>query len=121
MIFRVQKRIRVKTKAGEVDLEPGAIIQIGIEKARSFIQAGQITPSPLPRNTQSRANVKTVWSPEVQSFIDWFMVMEPHRHVIDPEKFFASLRHEIEIGASCPRNRNGALLFDLKILKKILH
>lgn len=81
-------------------------------------------------NTQPRINVEAVWSPSIQTLVDWFLELEPptepfdlepHRHVIDPEKFFASLRHEIAIGARCPRNRNGALLFDLKILKNILH
>jgi len=80
--------------------------------------------------TETAANVKTSWSPEIQSLIDWFMAaepppapfdLEPHRHVIDPEKFFASLRQEITIGPSCPRNRNGALLCDLEILRKYLH
>ena len=80
--------------------------------------------------TQPGANVKAIWSPEVQSLIDWFIelkpstepfYLEPHRKVIDPEKFFVSLQNEIAIGPSCPRNRNGALLCDLEILKKILH
>ena len=80
--------------------------------------------------TQPGANVKAIWSPEVQSLIEWFIelkpstepfYLEPHRKVIDPEKFFVSLQNEIAIGTSCPRNRTGALLCDLKILKKILH
>ena len=80
--------------------------------------------------TQPRANVQASWSPELQSLIGWFMelepptvpfYLEPHRRVIDPEKFFVSLQNEIAIGPSCPRNRTGALLCDLKILKKFLH
>jgi hypothetical protein len=80
--------------------------------------------------TQPRENMKALWSPEVQAFINWFMkletpaepfYLEPHRKVINPEKFFVSLRNEISIGPSCPRNRTGALLCDLKILRKILH
>lgn len=80
--------------------------------------------------TQQRANVNAVWPPDVQYLIDWFMeleapsepfYLEPHRKVIDSEKFFASLRQEIAAGPRCPRNRNGTLLFDLKILKKFLH
>jgi hypothetical protein len=87
-------------------------------------------PVPLVDIVEPAANVKTSWSPDVQSFIDWFLELEtptepfdlePHRHVIDPEKFFVSLQNEIAIGPSCPRNRNGALLCDLEILKKILH
>jgi hypothetical protein len=81
-------------------------------------------------NKQTKASVQTSWTPEIQPLIDWFVEMEPpvapfdlepHRKVIDPEKFFTSLRQEIEVGARYPRNRNGALLFDLKILNNILH
>jgi hypothetical protein len=43
---------------------------------------------------------------------------EPHIHVIDPAKYFASLKREIESGPSCPRGRNGALLYDLNTLRK---
>jgi|BarGraNGADG00212_2_1021979.scaffolds.fasta_scaffold24719_3 hypothetical protein len=147
MNYRVQNRIRVKTKTGEIDLEPGTIIKIEPEKACAFIQAGQITPlqsegwseaslktgnntiTPTEK-TQPRAIVKAIWPPEVQVLMDWFMkletptepfYLEPHRRVIDPEKFFVSLQNEIAIGPSCPRNRTGALLCDLKILKKFLH
>ena len=80
--------------------------------------------------TQPRANVDAVWLPEVQALIDWFMkleppaapfYLEPHIHVIDPAKYFVSLKREIESGPSCPRGRNGALLYDLNTLRKILH
>jgi len=80
--------------------------------------------------TQPGAIVKAIWPSEVQVLMDWFMkletptepfYLEPHRRVIDPEKFFVSLQNEIAIGPSCPRNRTGALLCDLKILKKFLH
>ena len=47
--------------------------------------------------------------------------LEPHIRVIDPDKYFKSLRQEIAMGSSCPRGRNGALIYDLKILRKILH
>ena len=86
-----------------------------------------ITPT---EKTQPRAIVKAIWPSEVQVLMDWFMkletptepfYLEPHRRVIDPEKFFVSLQNEIAIGPSCPRNRTGALLCDLKILRKNLH
>lgn len=89
----------------------------------------KVEPSPV-RSIEAAASVKASWSPEVHSFMDWFMkleppetpfYLEPHRKVIDPEKFFVSLQNEIAIGPSCPRNRTGALLCDLKILRKILH
>lgn len=75
-------------------------------------------------------NSKASWSPEAQSLINWFIeleapteqfYLEPHRRVIDPQKCFASIRQEIATGPNCPRNKTGALLCDLNILKKILH
>lgn len=76
------------------------------------------------------ANVKALWPPEVQSLVNWFMelepltepfYLEPHIRVIDPDKYFKSLRREIAMSSSCPRGRNGALIYDLKILRKIIH
>jgi hypothetical protein len=71
-----------------------------------------------------------IWPPEVQALMDWFMkleppetpfYLEPHRQVVDPDKFFASLRQEITLGPDSPRGRNGALLYDLNTLRKNLH
>jgi len=79
---------------------------------------------------EAEAKVKASWSPDVQALIDWFMesatpaesfYLGPHIRVIDPEKFFSSLRREIEAGPTSPRGRNGALLYDLNTLRKILH
>lgn len=79
-----------------------------------------IPPTETP---QLQLNVNTEWTSDIQSLIDWFMkleppaesfYLEPHLRVIDPEKFFATLRREIETGPNSPRVRNGALLHDLK-------
>jgi hypothetical protein len=86
-----------------------------------------ITPT---EKSQSRANVKAAWPLEIQALIDWFFVqdqptepfyLEPHRKIVAPVKFFESLRRGIEAGPAGPRGRNGALLYDLKILRKNLH
>ena len=81
--------------------------------------------------TQSRADVTALWQPEVQSLVDWFLTLDPpaepfylenHRHIVNPEKFFSSLHMDIKAGPDGPRgNRNGALIYDLMTLKKILH
>jgi len=74
--------------------------------------------------------VKTSWPPEVQSLVDWFMKLKPpetpfyledHREIIDPKKFFSSLRRDIEAGPSKPRARTGALQSDLRNLRDKLH
>ena len=90
-------------------------------------KAADITPAEIG---EPDVTVTTAWPPEMRELIKWFekletptepFYLEPHIHVRDPEKFFESLRNEISIGRSCPRGKNGALLYDLKILRKIFH
>lgn len=78
--------------------------------------------------SQTPENVNALWPPKVQSLIDWFMKLEPpaesfnlepHMFVIDPHKFFATIRREIETGPTGPRARTGALQSDLWKLKFI--
>ena len=96
-------------------------------EAVNILRMGNITPT---EKKQPAANMKASWPPASQALINWFMELEPpaapfnqepHIHVIDPAKYFASLKREIESGPSCPRGRNGALLYDLETLRKILH
>lgn len=71
---------------------------------------------------------KSEWPPDTQALVGWFtkleaptepFCLEPHLKVIDPEKFFSSLRMDIEAGPNSPRgNRSGALVQDLIALKK---
>ncbi len=83
------------------------------------------TEKSIPQST-----MKIVWPPDVQSLVDWFMIqgapvepffLEPHLRVIDPGKFFESLRREIETGPIGPRARLGALQWDLRNLKAYLN
>ena len=71
-----------------------------------------------------------MWPSNMHGLIEWFIALkppaapfdqEPHIHVINPEKYFTSLKREIESGPSCPRGRNGTLICDLNTLRKILH
>jgi len=80
--------------------------------------------------TEPQSNVKAVWTPDVQSLVDWFMIqgapaepflLEPHLRVVDPGKFFESLRREIQTGPRGPRARLGALQWDLRNLKAYLN
>ncbi len=80
--------------------------------------------------SQPPTKVKAMWPSNMHGLIDWFMALKPpaapfdqetHIHVIDPAKYFASLKREIESGPGCPRGRNGALLYDLNTLRKIMH
>lgn len=81
---------------------------------------------PQIEETETPAKVNAIWPPEIQSLVDWFcnfippeapFYLEPHRHVIAPEKFFALLRVELKAGPTGPRARMGTLQDDLQRLK----
>lgn len=91
--------------------------------------APKFAPSPVEAITPI-ANINAEWPPAVQPLIDWFMgleppaesfYLEPHLRVIDPEKFFATLRREIETGPSGPRAQMGSLQCDLRALQAKFH
>jgi len=97
-------------------------------KAEVLIILKMRNVSTQTEKSQTPANVNAVWPPKVQSLIDWFIKLEPpaepfylqpHMRVIDPHKFFAKLRREIESGPSGPWARTGALQSDLQKLKVI--
>jgi hypothetical protein len=94
----------------------------------SILKAGEtVTPT---KQSQSRVNVMGSWTPTDQSLIDWFLTLnpptdsfylEPHLHITDPVKFFSALKMDIEAGQDGPRGKYGALIYDLTVLKRILH
>jgi hypothetical protein len=127
----------------------GQIIEIPVSvmlKLKGKVE--EITPvaddKPSPKKTSCTSKVDLTpavivdlvapvssWSLEMQSLVDWFVklelegimpfYLEPHIHVADPVKFFASLRREIETGPRGPRARLGALQADLLKLKIFLN
>jgi len=98
------------------------------EEAVNILKMGDtITPT---EKSQPQADVKASWPPEVQSLVDWFATLkeppepfhlEAHRHIVDPEKFFRSLRQDIKAGPTGARARMGALQSDLRMLKARLN
>jgi hypothetical protein len=82
----------------------------------------------VPQQIQPPANVKPVWPPEIQLLINWFLkldpgsiapfYLEPHLRIVDPVKFCAALRREIQTGPAGPRAKHGALQEDLWKLKQ---
>jgi len=87
------------------------------------------TVSP-PYKSQPRVAMKTTWSPEVESLVEWFMLQEapsqpfhlqPHLRVVDPCKFFSSLRQDIAKGPAGARAKFGTLQDDLRKLKIYLN
>ena len=137
--MRVKTLIEIPSARGIIPA--GQIIEIPPSVMVKLKGKGKVEPlqgcshTPKANHTpaeigKAEAIVTTIWPPEAQALINWFMELEPpaapfnqepHIHVIDPAKYFASLKREIESGPSCPRGRNGALLYDLETLRKILH
>jgi hypothetical protein len=75
---------------------------------------------------QPSVQVEAIWPPEVQSLVNWFMILTPptepfylesHLRIDNPIKFFQSLRLGIETSPRGPRGRHGALQWDLLKLK----
>jgi len=104
--------------------------ELQAHKAEALAILKVANSSNSPCNVLPMAGKGTVWSREDQNIIDWFeeqtppptpFYQEPHIRVIDPKKYFAKLQEEITAGPASPRGRNGALLHDLKTLRKILH
>jgi len=135
--MRVKTLTEIPTAKGIIPA--GQIIDIPrtvMEKLKGKVESLQGSAHTPKANTtaaalsKAEATVTTVWPPDVQTLVNWFekletptepFYLEPHRKVIDPEKFISSLRQDIAIGPASPRNRTGALLCDLKILRKNLH
>ena len=89
------------------------------------IQPLKVHPTSTEK-TQLPANMNAAWSPDIQSLVDWFITLDPpkepfhlegHQHIVDPAKFFRSLRREIETGPRGPRARMESLQSDLQRLK----
>ena len=98
-------------------------------KAEAITILESITVKPAAKS-QSRGKREASWRPEDKTLIDWFLTMnppvepfhlEPHRRIVNPSKFFAALRKDIEAGPDGPRGRYGALIQDLIAMKKVLH
>jgi len=80
--------------------------------------------------SQPQAKVTASWPPEDQALLDWFLPLDPptepfyleaHRHIVNPEKFFQSLRQDIETGHTGSRAKMGTLQCDLRKLKVYLN
>ena len=98
-------------------------------KAEAITILESITVKPAAKS-QSRGKREASWRPEDKTLIDWFLTMnppvepfhlEPHRRIVNPSKFFAALRKDIEAGPDGPRGKYGALIQDLIAMKKVLH
>jgi len=97
------------------------------EVVKILRMGGSIVP---PRKAGQQSAETASWPREVQPLVDWFMTLgtptEPfqmgeHRRIVAPEKFFRSLRQDIEAGPEGPRGRHGIVIQDLTTLKKLLN
>lgn len=120
---------KYKALAQEVKKLPPSVVVYNANLFKKDIPPSRTNPAPTA-NTQPRVNVKTTWPPEIQAIVNWFMdlappaesfYLEPHIRVINPVKFFATLRRKIEAGPSGPRARMGALQSDLRALQVKFH
>jgi hypothetical protein len=100
-----------------------------IKKQKSAMSAINITGESRPRSLLPKNNTVTGWNQEMRGLIDWFHTtprrtqpfhLAPHLYVFTPEKFYESLQLDIQEGPLGPRGRHGALMDDLKKLRKVI-
>lgn len=134
-IFKLGGAMKVKTltaiPSAKGIIPAGLIIEI-TASVRVKLQGKVVEITPVVEDEaiiDPVVSVKTIWPPEVQSLVNWFstteLPTEPFHFpkvgkVIDPVKYFAQLRIEIEIGPRGPRARMGTLQSDLRKLKDYL-
>jgi hypothetical protein len=86
--------------------------------------------SPSCSNSGKQSKAKT-WNEDDRNLIDWFLSSEetlpqgpfelkPGVKIIDPKRFYESIKHDITCGPKNGRTIFNALQEDLKNLKKIL-
>lgn len=101
------------------------------DKAAQAILSPEMGSAPQQesRRKTHRSMTKLEWDAETRELIDWFVtaklpadpfiLMEGHQ-IVDPARWYSSLREEIDAGPSIPRGRTGALRMDLAALRSIL-
>lgn len=127
-IFLEGETIRLRYKKSDSPPESAKLLIDELRKykaeAVNILKTGN-TIAP-PKKIQPGENACPVWPTEAQMLIDWFKELEPpaapfyqepHILVIDPEKYFAALRREIQTGPTGPRARMGTLQADLRVLR----
>lgn len=94
-----------------------------------FPEVGLASALPSKRKARPSSFTKLEWDAETRELIDWFAtaklpvtpftLMEGHQ-IVDPARWYSSLRQDIEAGAGVPRGQTGALKMDLAALKSML-
>jgi hypothetical protein len=131
-IFLQGENIRLKYQRPDTPPESARLLIDELRKhkaeAVNILKMGD-TNTPTEKS-QPEANVKAAWPPDVQTLLNWFLTLdppkepfhlEPHRRIVDPEKFYSALRREIGAGQRGPRARMGTLQCDLRKLKAYLN
>ena len=97
--------------------------------AESAIVASEFLPSPNPPTRL--ADSPGTWNAEAAELVTWFrnagdrLPVEPFDlcsgcRVVEPARFYASLRTEIATGPTGPRGRLGTLQVDLRRLRNVM-
>ncbi len=94
-----------------------------------FPEVGLASALSSKRKARPGSFAKLEWDAETTDLINWFFtaklpsrpftLMEGHQ-VVDPARWYSSLRQDIDAGAAVPRGQTGALKMDLAVLKSIL-
>ncbi len=99
-----------------------------IEKEKSAMSANDQW-NHSPRGLSKGGSDVSEWDVETQRYLEWFRTaprmkrpfhLETHLYVSLPPGFYDSIERSIRAGPSGPRGKNGALLDDLKKLRRVI-
>ncbi len=121
-IIEIPESLMAKLKGKVAEITP-----MVDDRLSSHTSKPDLTPAVI---VDPIAPVRALWSLEMQSLVVWFMMqeapvepfyLEPHQRVLDPVKFFLSLRQDIAKGPAGARAKYGTLQDDLRKLKNFLN
>jgi len=116
-----------KVTTAPIIVQSVTFIKKGLKKSKAPAEVIEIAPGKI---VEPEKNVTATWPPDVRTLIDSFLALEQptkpfyledHRHIVNPVKFFESLRRGIEAGPAGPRARMGTLQCDLRKLNAYLN
>jgi len=125
-IIEIPESLMAKLKGKVAEITPMVDDRLSTKKT-SHTSKPDLTPAAI---VDPVAPGRALWSLEMQSLVEWFMMqeapvepfyLEPHQRVLDPVKYFHSLRQDIATGPTGARAKYGTLQDDLRKLRIYLN
>ena len=119
-----------KLKKKTQDLPPEELKELKKAPSFSFCSSSQGGyPENRWYNVENRPQTPPEWDTETAVLVRWFEVallsaspfdLQPYIRIVNPTRFYRSLRIDIAAGPAGPRARTGAMQADLRRLRDVL-